>query len=133
MSDDTRHPLDDVFKIDHGSSYDEDDKESLFSADVNVPKNPELASLDDIIRLALSAYEQQMKDVSFIEPKHRTKYYEVCERFLNQAKDAMVKREQLKQKASQTKEKNKENPKDESNGVKTNELFEKAKQLKAVK
>jgi hypothetical protein len=80
-----KHPLDEQFDIVDG--YMED------LGTVEIPDNPDL---DTIINLSLSAYKEQMEVISLVEPKNRTKYLEIAERFLNQAKDAMAKKEQLK-------------------------------------
>ena len=81
-----KHPLDEQFNIESEDFVPDD-----FSA-VNIPDNPDL---DTIINLSLSAYKEQMEVIGLVEPKNRVKYLEVAERFLNQAKDAMAKKEQI--------------------------------------
>lgn len=85
----SKHPLDDTFDIHRERLIDEDEKS------VTIPTDKELHDLGLIIELALNAYEEQMNDVQFIEPKNRIRYLEVAERFLNQAKDAIAKRDKL--------------------------------------
>jgi hypothetical protein len=80
-----KHALDEQFDIDNGYSED--------FASVVIPDNPDL---DTIINLSLSAYKEQMEIINLVEPKNRIKYLEIAERFLNQAKDAMAKKEQIK-------------------------------------
>lgn len=80
-----QHPLDKEFNIE--SEYVDED----FSP-INIPDDP---TLDTIIELSLSAYKEQMEVIGLVEPKNRVKYLEVAERFLNQAKDAMAKKENL--------------------------------------
>lgn len=93
-----KHPLDDVFNIDG-------DGEMVSDFVVDIPEDP---TLDTIIDFALKAYKAQMEDISLIEPSKRTKYLEISERFLGQAKDAIHKKEALqiqRDKASATKRK----------------------------
>jgi hypothetical protein len=119
--------LDKTFNID--GSYDDPEQDDLILTDVHIPNDPELASLNDIIRLALMAYKEQMEDIHMIEPKNRVRYLEVAEKFLNQAKDSIAKRETLRSKL----------PKKKADGTKDDEgvdvriLYEEAKKLKAVK
>lgn len=80
-----QHPLDKEFNIE--SEYGDEE----FSP-INIPDDP---TLDTIIELSLSAYKEQMEVIGLVEPKNRIKYLEVAERFLNQAKDAMAKKENL--------------------------------------
>jgi hypothetical protein len=82
-----KHPLDRAFDIDNSHLLDDDYEE------VVIPDDP---TLDTIIEFALKAYKTQMEDVSLIEPKNRIRYLEIAERFLEEAKDAMYKKEYLK-------------------------------------
>jgi hypothetical protein len=119
--------LDKAFNID--GSYDDPEENEIIS-EVRVPTDPELASLNDIIRLALEAYKMQVEDIGMIEPKNRVKYLEVAERYLNQAKDAINKRDALKvklpKKAAST-------TSDKSDEVDVRILYEEAKKLRSVK
>ena len=119
--------LDKTFNID--GSYDDPEQDDLILTDVHIPDDPELASLNDIIRLALMAYKEQMEDIHMIEPKNRVRYLEVAERFLNQAKDAISKRDNLKSKIP----KKKADVTKDDEGVDVRVLYEEAKKLKAVK
>lgn len=119
--------LDKTFNID--GSYEDLEQDDLILTDVHIPDDPELASLNDIIRLALMAYKEQMEDIHMIEPKNRVKYLEVAERFLNQAKDAISKRDNLKSKLP----KKKADVTKDDEGVDVRVLYEEAKKLKAVK
>lgn len=119
--------LDKTFNID--GSYDDPEQDDLILVAVNIPDDPELANLNDIIRLALTAYKEQMEDIHMIEPKNRVRYLEVAERFLNQAKDAITKRDTLKSKLS----KKKTDVTKDDEGVDVRVLYEEAKKLKAVK
>lgn len=80
-----QHPLDKEFNIE--SEYGDEDFNPI-----EIPNDP---TLDTIIELSLSAYKEQMEVIGLVEPKNRVKYLEVAERFLNQAKDAMAKKENL--------------------------------------
>lgn len=84
----SKHPLDDTFDVHRERLIDGEDNP------VRIPEK-ELRDLDLIIDLALRTYEEQINDIQFIEPKNRIKYLEIAERFLNQAKDAMAKRDKL--------------------------------------
>jgi len=81
--------LDDTFNMDREKLIDGD------IGDIEIPDDPEMRNLDLIIDFALKAYQEQMEVISFLEPKNRLKAYEVAERYLNQAKDARVKKEKL--------------------------------------
>lgn len=119
--------LDKTFNID--GSYEDLEQDDLILTDVHIPDDPELASLNDIIRLALMAYKEQMEDIHMIEPKNRVKYLEVAERYLNQAKDSIAKRDNLKSKLP----KKKADVTKDDEGVDVRVLYEEAKKLKAVK
>lgn len=81
-----RHPLDSEFDM-------LDDDEAIENyVQVVIPDDPKL---DTVVDLAMQAYKQQMDDVIHVEPKNRLKYYEVAEKYLNQAKDAMHKIEMI--------------------------------------
>jgi len=94
-----KHPLDDAFNVDSGDTFRDD-----FNV-VEIPDDPEETSLNDIIRLSMEAYRDQMAMIAFIEPKNRLKFLELSEKFLNQAKDAIYKRDLLRQKKKPTKKK----------------------------
>jgi hypothetical protein len=81
-----KHPLDKAFDVPDDRLID-DSIESIV-----IPEDP---NLDTIISLCLKAYKDQMEDIIMIEPKNRARYLEVAEKFLNQAKDAIAKKEQL--------------------------------------
>lgn len=80
------HPLDDRFGI---------SDEMLMDDDYNGLIIPDDPNLDTIIDFALKAYKQQMDDIVHIEPKNRARYLEVSEKFLDQAKDAIDKKERI--------------------------------------
>lgn len=81
------HPLDETFNISNENGLDDD---------LDLVEIPDDPNLDTIIKLSLEAYKSQMNDILHIEPKNRARYLEVAEKFLNQAKDAMSKKEQIK-------------------------------------
>ena len=69
----------------------------------NFTDNPDL---DEITKLALTAYKDQMADVMNMEPKFRSRALEVAQQYLNLAKDALSKNEELRlkeEKQNQTK------------------------------
>ena len=80
------HPLDDRFGI---------SDEMLMDDDYNGLIIPDDPNLDTIIDFALKAYKQQMDDIVHIEPKNRARYLEVSEKFLDQDKDAIDKKERI--------------------------------------
>lgn len=84
------HPLDNEFDITDSMAMDDDYEP------VKIPEDAEERNLDLIIDLALRTYKEQMDDMVHIEPKNRLKYLEIAERFLNQAKDAMYKKDYLR-------------------------------------
>lgn len=61
----------------------------------NKTEMPEEAELNDIIKMALKVYVEMQNDIQYIAPKNRVRHLQVAERYLNQAKDAMYKKEQL--------------------------------------
>lgn len=89
----SKNPLDDEFNIATDNMIDDD------YVAVHIPDERELKNLDLIADLALKAYKEQMDDIALIEPKNRVKYLEVCERYLNQAKDAIYKKKYLEEMA----------------------------------
>ena len=80
------HPLDEEFGI--------IDKEHIddFNPEVTIPENPDL---DTIIDFAMSNYKEITDMMIHVEPKNRIRLYELGERYLNQAKDAIYKKDQL--------------------------------------
>ena len=82
-----KHPLDKTFDVPDDRLIDDS------NIDIVIPEDP---TLDTIISLSLKAYKEQMEDIMLIEPKNRARYLEVAEKFLDQAKDAMAKKEQLR-------------------------------------
>jgi len=132
MSDDNNtkpHPLDQTFDIDPGMHLKQEDDDS----GIEIPDDP---TLDTIIDMSLKAYKEQMDDMSFVDPKNRARFYEIAERFLNQAKDAIHKKEQIKTQREKLKGAKKPNGKtssgDEGNGeeVSRKELYEHIKRVK---
>jgi len=86
-----KHPLEETFNIKPASV---EVLEEQF-AHLDIPENPEL---DDITRLALEAYRDQMKDIMCMEPKYRSRALEVAQTYLNLAKESLTKNEELTQK-----------------------------------
>lgn len=121
----SKDPLDSVF----GFDVDSEDFDSI-----EIPDDPQL---DHIIQFSLKEYKGIKEIIDLIEPKNRIKYFEMMERFLANAKDAMYKKDMIKvaqeklKKMGQPKG-NSHAPKEEA-GVDRNSLYEKRKQLKAVK
>ena len=128
-----RHPLDDTFDTLEGTDF--DDLKFL----EEIPDDP---TLDTIIKLSLKAYKEQMQDIVMVEPKNRARYLEVAEKFLNQAKDALSKKEQIALAREKLKTPSTSNKKSDSatqpsapaGGGKTRkELMEERQALKVVK
>jgi len=61
----------------------------------NKYKFSEDPNLKEIVKLALTAYKEQMTDIAMIEPKYRSRALEVANQFLNLAKDALSKNKDL--------------------------------------
>lgn len=129
----SRHPLDDTFDTLEGTDF--DDLKFL----EEIPDDP---TLDTIIKLSLKAYKEQMQDIVMVEPKNRARYLEVAEKFLNQAKDALSKKEQIALAREKLKTPSTSNKKSDSaaqpsapaGGGKTRkELMEERQALKVVK
>lgn len=129
----SRHPLDDTFDTLEGTDF--DDLKFL----EEIPDDP---TLDTIIKLSLKAYKEQMQDIVMVEPKNRARYLEVAEKFLNQAKDALSKKEQITLAREKLKTPSTSNKKSDSaaqpsapaGGGKTRkELMEERQALKVVK
>ena len=121
----SKDPLDSVF----GFDVDSDDFDSI-----EIPDDPQL---DHIIQFSLKEYKGIKEIIDLIEPKNRIKYFEMMERFLANAKDAMYKKDMIKVAQEKLKKMgqprgNSHEPKEEA-GVDRNSLYEKRKQLKAVK
>jgi hypothetical protein len=116
-----KDPLEDFFDMngDEGGSF-----------TVEIPEDPQL---DDIISFSLKEYKGLRDIIELIEPKNRIKYYEMMERFLANAKDAMHKKETLRMAREKVKatKKTTEEPKKEDEG-KTFSRSELSK-LRAVK
>ena len=64
-------------------------------SEIKIPDDPVLG---DVVRLALEAYKDQMQNIQFMEPKYRARALEVAQQYLNLAKDALSKKEDLRQK-----------------------------------
>lgn len=122
------NPLDETFNVSDKNFLDDE------YIGVVIPEDP---NLDTIANLALKAYKEQMDDIMHIEPKNRARYLEVAEKFLNQAKDAIAKKEQIK--ASREKLAPKHPSKantpaaEPEVGLTRKELFEQQRQLSVVK
>ena len=84
MSDDKRTPLEQTFNL--PASEDELMKE--LEEKYKFSSNPDL---NEIAKLALTAYKDQMMDIMSLEPKYRSRALEVANQYLNLAKDALAK------------------------------------------
>ena len=84
---------------------------------------PDDAELDDISRLALEAYREQMINLQHIDERFRARNLEICQQFLNLAKDAIAKNQELKLKREALEGKTKEPEKDEGAGISRQELL----------
>lgn len=128
-----RPPLSDEFDM----PIDENELEEYVK--VVIPDDPKLKTIVDF---AMDAYASQMNDLQHIEVKNRLKFYEVAERFLNQAKDAMYKIEQIEIEREKLKARARGASKDkspsggtggESTGIGRSQLNAKVQQLREVK
>lgn len=84
----SKHPLNDKFDIAEENLVD-------YDGGIEIPEDKEERDLDLIIDFALKAYRDLFEIIQFVEPSNRLKYYEMGERYLNQAKDARAKKEKL--------------------------------------
>ena len=126
--------MDDEFEIPNDSI----DEEMI---EIEIPDDP---TLDTIIELSLKAYKDQMEDIIHVEVKNRSRYLEVAEKFLAQAKDAMYKKEQIRLKREQYikgkgSQSNPINPTDsgdstdsQSSSVNRNDLNDKVRKLRGI-
>lgn len=118
-----KDPLDEIFG---------GDGEFLDEVVIEIPDDPEL---DHIIEFSLKEYKGIRDILDLIEPKSRIRYYEMMERFLANAKDAMYKKEMVKihnEKLKVSKGKGKpvaDNKTEEENSVSRSDLYK----LKRVK
>ena len=80
------HPLNDALNM----NPEQLDEEFIQETDI-----PEEAQLVDIIKMSLKVYKEIIDDIQFVEVKHKPRHLDVAEKYLNQAKDAIYKREQL--------------------------------------
>lgn len=78
--------------------------------------------LKEIAKLALESYKSQMMDIMNFEPKYRSRALEVANQYLNLAKDALAKNEDLDIKRDKGKPKDDEETPKES-GVDRNALL----------
>lgn len=120
------HPLDEYFDFDTDDSM----------VEIEVPDDP---NLDNIIKFALTDYVGIKQVIQLVEPKNRLKYYEMAERFLNQAKDALHKKGQLEIQAKRasasrggkaTKPSSQDQPEEKTGGIDRRDL---AKKMQLVK
>lgn len=88
---------DDVLKdiLQDGNTEDET-SDVIF--DVIIPENP---TLEDIAKIALIAYKDQMSDIQLMTPKYRARSLEVANMFLGVAKDALSKKEDVNHKVKE--------------------------------
>lgn len=86
-------PLDKFFNL--PSREGEDDAYDPEIYEIDISDDPDL---DEVIKLALQAYKEQMENVQHIEAKYRQRYLEVAQQYLSLAKDALAKNEELRQK-----------------------------------
>ena len=78
--------LEETFNLEPTGENDDE----LFTLDV-----PDDADLSDVARLALEAYKSQIESIMIMEPKYRARSLEVARQFLDVAKDAMSKDQEL--------------------------------------
>ena len=92
-------------------AYSSEDEHGNPQFKIEIPEN---ATLDDITKLALTTFSDQMMDAINVEPKYRQRYLEVCQQYLHLAKDSVAKRDELKLKQAELEyKKSKDLPSDE--------------------
>lgn len=84
------NPLDTFFGI---PPRDNDDEYSPSVYEILISENPDL---DEVTKLALQAYKEQMENVQHVEPKYRQRYLEVAQQYLNLAMQSLAKNEEIK-------------------------------------
>ena len=109
MSDDDRSQLEKTFDLPQS----EDELMKELEEKYKFSSNPDLS---EIVKLALTAYKDQMLDIMHLEAKYRARSLEVANQFLSLAKDALAKDEDIKMK-KRKEEGNKESPEEEGDGV----------------
>ena len=88
MSDD-RTKLEKTFNLPKSETELLDQLEEMF----NFSSNP---TLNEVAKMALEAYKQQMMDIMHFEPKYRSRALEVAAQYLSLAKDSLSKEEDLR-------------------------------------
>jgi hypothetical protein len=90
----------------------------------NFSDNPDL---DEVAKLSLTAYKDQMLDIQHIEVKYRSRALEVAQQYLNLAKDAIAKNQDIRlkeEKQNQTKDEGAgSTPQDDDGVVDRNEIL----------
>ena len=79
--------------------------------------NPDL---NEVAKLALTAYKEQMLDIMHFEPKYRSRALEVAQQYLNLAKDALAKDQDIMIKKGKLEPKGEE---ESEGGIDRNELM----------
>lgn len=87
--------------------------------EIDIPENPELK---DIAAIALDAYKDMMATMRNMDPKYRNRLLEVAQSYLETAKDAIARAEDLKQKREKLDSTLKKATDDSSAGGKTPRL-----------
>lgn len=119
MTSDDRSKLERTFDLPKS----EDELFAQLEEKYSFSSNPDL---DEITKLALTAYKDQMLDVMNTEPKFRARLLEVAQQYLNLAKDALAKNQDLKlkeEKQNQTKTPDNNSEEDEEEVIDRNELL----------
>lgn len=91
--------------------------------------------LKEIAKLGLTAYKEQMLDIMNMEPKYRSRALEVAQQYLNLAKDALAKDEDIRLK-QEKQDQGKKDTKDEDEEKETldrNEVLMEINNLKKAK
>ena len=110
MSDDGRSQLEKTFDLPQS----EDELMKELEEKYKFSSNPDLS---EIVKLALTAYKDQMLDIMHLEAKYRARSLEVANQYLSLAKDALAKDEDIKMKKRKEEGKGEDNPEEEGDGV----------------
>ena len=103
---------DEGFKESLGLSQEDNDEEVDFS--VNVPTDP---SYDDMIALALKAYQDMMNDVNNVPYKSKSRYLEIAQQFLNNAATSLKNKKDHELKLQQEQNKQRSSQSDDGDGT----------------
>lgn len=116
------NPIDEAIGI---QSTEEDVEDAIVNIEI-----PNDADLDDVTKLALQSYKEQMENLQHIDAKYHARMLEVAALYLNIAKESLAKKTELNQKQKKLDKELGDNiPKEPVGKVSKKELYEKTKAI----